>query len=114
VKYYASLDESSVVTNVILVSDEDAPTEEIGLQFLVSLGLTGVWKETCENGSFRKNHAIIGGVYDLVKDAFIAPNPFASWLLNEGTCKWEAPIPYPTDGKDYYWDESTTSWIKDH
>lgn len=110
-KYYASLDENNLVTNVILVSDEDAPNEEIGLQFIASLGLSGTWKETCENGSFRKNYAIIGGVYDSAKDAFIGPKRFASWILDESTCRWKAPIPYPTDGELYSWDEDTTSWV---
>lgn len=60
----------------------------------------------------RKNYAGIGYTYDSQRDAFIPPKPFASWTLNEETCQWDAPIPYPTDGKPYYWDEPTTSWIE--
>jgi hypothetical protein len=60
----------------------------------------------------RKNYAGIGFTYDRIKDAFIPPKPFASWLLNEDTCLWESPLAYPTDGKKYYWDESTLSWIE--
>jgi hypothetical protein len=59
----------------------------------------------------RKNYAGVGYSYDHVRDAFIPPSPFASWLLNEDTCLWEAPIAMPTDGKPYYWDEDTKSWI---
>jgi hypothetical protein len=58
----------------------------------------------------RKNYAGVGFTYDRQRDAFIPPQPYASWILNEDTCLWSAPIPYPTDGKDYYWNESTLSW----
>lgn len=60
----------------------------------------------------RKNYAGIGFTYDRVKDAFIPPKPFASWLLNEDTCLWEAPVAMPTDGKLYQWDEATTNWVE--
>jgi len=60
----------------------------------------------------RKNYAGIGYTYDRTRDAFIPPQPFASWTLNEDTCLWDAPTPYPTDGKNYRWDEPTTSWIE--
>jgi hypothetical protein len=59
----------------------------------------------------RKNYAGIGFTYDRTKDAFIPPKPFASWTLNETTCQWEAPTPKPNDDKQYYWNESTTSWV---
>lgn len=58
----------------------------------------------------RKNYAGIGYTYDAVRDAFVPPQPFASWLLNDDTCLWEAPVAMPTDGKAYEWDEATTSW----
>lgn len=60
----------------------------------------------------RKNYAGIGFTYDRVKDAFIPPKPFASWLLNEDTCLWEAPVDMPDDGKLYQWDEATTNWVE--
>jgi hypothetical protein len=60
----------------------------------------------------RKNYAGIGYTYDRTRDAFIPPQPFASWVLNKDTCLWDAPTPYPTDGKIYCWDEPTTSWIE--
>jgi hypothetical protein len=58
----------------------------------------------------RKNYAGIGYTYDAGRDAFIPPKPYASWVLNEGTCQWEAPVPMPTDGKRYAWDEATVTW----
>jgi len=60
----------------------------------------------------RKNYAGVGFAYDSVRDAFIPPKPFASWLLNDDTCQWDAPIAYPSDGNKYQWDEATTSWIE--
>ena len=60
----------------------------------------------------RKNYAGIGFTYDAQKDAFISPKPYASWTLNEDTCLWEPPTPYPNDGKEYNWNESTTSWVE--
>jgi len=65
-----------------------------------------------EGRPLRKNFAGIGYSYDSVRDAFVPPKPFASWLLNEDTCLWGSPVPMPTDGKIYTWDESTTSWIE--
>ena len=65
-----------------------------------------------EGRPFRKNYAGVGFTYDSVRDAFIPPQPFASWTLNEDTCLWEAPTPMPTDGKNYRWDEPTTSWAE--
>ena len=59
----------------------------------------------------RKNYAGIGYTYDAARDAFIPPQPFASWTLNETTCLWEAPVAYPDDGNMYIWDEDTTSWV---
>jgi hypothetical protein len=65
-----------------------------------------------EGRPLRKNYAGIGFTYDPVRDAFIPPQPFASWTLNEDTCLWSAPAAYPTDGKIYHWDEPTTSWVE--
>tara|TARA_S200002703_G_scaffold26950_1_gene23094 strand:+ start:1077 stop:1478 length:402 start_codon:yes stop_codon:yes gene_type:complete len=61
---------------------------------------------------FRKNYAGKGFTYDSSKDAFISPKPFASWVLNETTCIWETPVTYPSDGKNYNWNEDTTSWVE--
>jgi hypothetical protein len=59
----------------------------------------------------RKNYAGVGYTYDSARNAFIPPNPFPSWILNEETCQWDAPVAMPTDGQSYYWDEATTSWV---
>lgn len=116
--YFAQLDSSSLVTQVIAVNNatiDNLPfpeSEPVGVEFCQSLyGADTVWKQTSYNANFRKNYAGIGFTYDLVLDAFIAPKPYPSWLLNTTTCKWEAPVPYPTDGKKYYWDEATLSWV---
>lgn len=61
--------------------------------------------------ALRKNYAGIGFTYDVIRDAFIPPKPYASWVLNDETCLWEPPIPYPTDGGSYRWDEATVSWV---
>ena len=65
-----------------------------------------------EGRPLRKNYAGIGYSYDYVRDAFIPPKPYASWVLNEETCLWDEPIPYPTDGKIYRWDENTQQWVE--
>jgi hypothetical protein len=72
--------------------------------------LLGTWIQTSYNGSIRKNYAGIGHTYDFARDAFYAPQPFSSWILNEDTCKWEAPVAYPTDDKVYKWNEDKLNW----
>ncbi len=79
-----------------------------GEAFFNALG--GTWVKTSYNGNIRKNYAGIGYTYDTDRDAFIAPKPFNSWLLDEDTCQWQAPVPYPTDGLMYQWDEELTDW----
>jgi hypothetical protein len=68
--------------------------------------------QTSYNATFRKNYASEGFTYDAQRDAFIPPKPFASWVLNEDTCRWNSPVPYPTDGKRYKWDESIVNWVE--
>lgn len=116
--HFAELDGNYVVTEVIVVNNdvvnnEPFPVSEpIGVAFLQSLfGSMTVWKQTSYNANFRKNYAGIGYTYDPVLDAFIAPKPYPSWLLNTTTCQWQAPVPYPDDGKTYIWDEATLSWV---
>lgn len=65
-----------------------------------------------EGRPLRKNYAGIGYTYDSVRDAFIPPKPYASWVLNENTCLWDAPTPCPTDGKTYNWDENAQQWVE--
>jgi hypothetical protein len=115
---FAQLDGNYLVTEVIVVNNEtinDLPfpeSEPVGVAFLQSLFSSAtVWKQTSYNANFRKNYAGIGFTYDPVLDAFIPPQPYPSWLLNTATCKWEAPVPYPDDGKTYIWDEATLSWV---
>jgi len=115
--HFAKLDENNVVVEVIVVNNNEllqdgVESEAKGIEFLVdwSGGYTN-WKQTSYNGNFRKHYAGVGYTYDATRDAFIPPPPFPSWTLNESTCLWDAPIPMPTDGQRYYWDEPTTSWV---
>lgn len=65
-----------------------------------------------QSKAFRKNYAGIGYTYDAIRDAFIPPKPFNSWVINENTCLWNPPVAMPNDGKEYFWDEPTTSWLE--
>jgi hypothetical protein len=88
-------------------------SEAKGIEFLTAWsGGYALWKQTSYNGRIRKNYAGIGYTYDPVRDAFIPPQPYASWTLNEDTCLWECPVAYPRDGKFYTWDETQTSWVE--
>jgi hypothetical protein len=112
--HFAKMDDNNTVLEVNVVNNEvlDPANEEVsGVAFLTewSNGHTG-WKQTSYNGTFRKNYAGIGYTYDETRDAFIAPKPFESWLLNEDSCTWEAPTPYPTDGLMYQWVEADLNW----
>ena len=116
---FAQLNEKYIVTQVIVVNNETIDnlpfpeSEPMGVAFCQSLlGPTTNWKQTSYNASFRKNYAGIGYTYDPALDAFIPPKPYPSWLLNTVTCQWEAPVPYPNDGKTYVWDEATLSWVE--
>lgn len=97
--------ENGIVTQVIVVSN-DVPNPE---NFAAEL-LGGTWIQTSYNGKIRFNYAGIGYTYDEVRDAFIAPKPYLSWLLDEATCRWQAPIAQPTDGAKYEWNETDGSW----
>ena len=117
--YFAKL-ENNEVTQVISVAnavlgepDNGFPeTEPIGQGFISNtLGFTGEWKQTSYNGNFRCNYAGIGFTYDAGRDAFIPPKPYDSWVFDEDTCLWEAPVAYPEDGATYSWDEESGAWI---
>jgi hypothetical protein len=96
------------VVQVLVVPDSE---EHRGQDFLANdLGLGGTWVQTSYNARIRKNYAGIGMSYDSTRDAFIPEQPFASWILNEETCLWEASTPYPTDGLMYEWNETDTDW----
>jgi len=106
--HFAEIDQNNVVLRVLVVPDEQ---EHRGQEYLANdVGLGGRWIQTSYNGNIRKNFAGIGDKYNEQRDAFISPKPFGSWVLNEYTCIWEAPIAMPDDGQMYYWDEETTSW----
>ena len=103
----------SVVNNDVITDSDGNEQEQLGVDFLTQLnsGL-GWYKQTSYNGIFRKNYAGVGFTYDSTRDAFIPPQPFNSWTLNEDTCIYEAPVPYPTDDLMYSWDEDTTTWVE--
>tara|TARA_R110002126_G_scaffold70043_1_gene176551 strand:+ start:250 stop:591 length:342 start_codon:yes stop_codon:yes gene_type:complete len=110
--HFAKLNSENIVEQVVAVHNNDAPDEAAGVAFLNNLFGEATWVQTSYNKNIRKNYAGIGYAYDAVRDAFIAPQPFASWVLNEQSCQWEAPVPMPTDGKLYQWDEDAKSWVK--
>ena len=120
--HFARIDENNVVTQVVVVANKDTADadgvekEHIGAAFLEKL-FGGVWKQTSYNGNIRKNYAGIGYTYDADIDAFVPPQPYASWVLNDAA-QWEAPVAMPEDAgtgeppKMYQWDEATTSWVE--
>ena len=115
--HFAQLNEENLVTQVIVVANQDTAdqdgveNEAIGIEFCTNL-LGGRWKQTSYNGNIRKNYAGIGYKYDETLDAFVPPQPYASWTLDEETAQWKAPVDYPTDGKVYTWNEETTLWVE--
>ena len=123
--HFAKLGKGNKILTVVAVHNNVATTEQAGIDFLNNLYNTrDVWKQTSYNTHggvhllggtpFRKNYAIIGGKYNESKNAFISPQPFASWILNETTCNWEAPVAKPDDGQEYKWNEVTTTWDVDN
>lgn len=104
--HFAQIDENNIVIRV-LVTDNEMPNE--GYDWLVE-NLGGNWVKTSYNATIRKNFAGIGHTFDEGRDAFIAPKPYQSWVLNEETCQWDSPVPYPEVGKDFIWNEETKSW----
>lgn len=125
--HWAEINENNIVIRV-LVGDNDDPANDEGYSWLIE-NLSGTWiktsynaiggkwrnpetNEITNNPAFRKNYAGIGYIYDEDLDAFIPPKPYESWILNQETCLWEPPIPYPNDDKYYIWNEETISWEK--
>jgi hypothetical protein len=127
---FAKLNNNIVITvvsvvNEVLKDSNGIEQEQLGIQFLKTLynEPNAIWKQTSYNTNggihslggtpFRKNHAGIGYTYDEIRDAFISPKPYNSWILNEQTCNWEAPIPMPSDAsidKRYKWNEEILNW----
>jgi hypothetical protein len=124
--YYALLSSNNIVVQVITGVDENI--SQVDLDGTTVGGSTEAWEEfyssrpwfnglkckrtsfNAQTNGFRKRYAAIGYIYNETLDAFIPLRPFRSWILNELTCSWEAPVTYPTDGKMYTWNESTLSW----
>jgi hypothetical protein len=116
--HFAQLDDNNVVTQVIVVANEEllldgVENETKGIIFCKSLlGEDTRWVQTSYNGTIRKNYAGIGYTYDPVADHFFAPQPYPSWTLN-ADAEWQAPTPKPVEeGKFFTWDESTLSWVE--
>jgi len=117
--HFAKINENNIVEEVIVVNNSDCQnlsfpeSEAIGQSFLLSIGLEGNWKQTSYIKSFRKNFASIGYSYDSDLDAFVAPKPYPSWILNNESCIWEAPTPIPDNIHTYVWDEENQTWIQE-
>jgi len=121
--HFAILNESNIVTRVevinndVILDGDGVEQEQLGIDFLTSLYGAGNYKQTSYNKKIRKNYAGVGYTYDAVKDKFIKSKPFASWSLDEND-DWKAPITYPDDDKDYYWNEdnyqadNNTGWVE--
>ena len=124
---FAKIENNIVITvvsvvNEVLKDSNGVEQEQLGINFLKTLynEPNAIWKQTSYNTvggvhssggtPLRKNHAGIGYTYDETRDAFIAPKPFNSWILNENTCLWEAPVSYPQNDNIYSWNESTLTW----
>ena len=117
--HFAKLNENNVVVDVNVVHNNELldenghESEAKGIAFLTAWsGGYANWKQTSYNETIRKNYAGIGFTYDAPRDAFIPPKPFASWLLNETSCVWEAPTPMPIDDKKYSWNEEQLAWVE--
>jgi hypothetical protein len=102
------------INNEVLKDSNGVEQESIGIDFLTKLTGWAIWKQTSYNNNIRKNYAGIGHTYDEDRDAFIAPKPYSTWILNEDTCRWESPVPIPTEhlGYDRYYEynNSTIAW----
>jgi hypothetical protein len=125
--YFAKIKNNIVIdvnciVNEVITDSNGVEQEQLGINFLRTFynEPDAIWKQTSYNTvggvhllggiPFRKNYAGIGYTYDQTRDAFISPKPFNSWILNEDTCNWNAPVAYPTDGQKYYWNEEILNW----
>ena len=108
--HYAFLDSNNIVTEVIVGKNEGEDGIDWEQHYGEFRGQT--CKRTSYNNNIRKNYAGIGYTYDSERDAFISPKPYASWVLNETTCRWDAPVAMPTDDKLYTWNEETINWVE--
>jgi len=117
--HYAFLDRNNKVVEVIVGKDENQGIHDWEIYYGSKRGMKCVRTSfntvggvhTQDGTPFRKNYAGIGYTYDAERDAFIPPQPYSSWTLNEETCLWDPPVPYPSDEQAYTWDEETLKWI---
>jgi hypothetical protein len=117
--HFAKINElTNEVEQLIVINNSDLgdlpfpQSEPVGQGFIQNIiGLSGVWKQTSYNNSFRVRYAGLGYIYDQTNDLFIPPKPYPSWVLNQTSWNWESPIPYPTDGQDYIWNEDVGDWV---
>lgn len=114
--HFAKIDSNGIVVDVIVINNDvllenGVESEQKGKDFIQSLFGSGTWVQTSYNGSIRKNYAGVGYTYNSDKDAFIPPKPYPSWVLNESTCRWEAPEAHPGDNQICDWDEENQKWI---
>ena len=100
--HFAKLDNNNIVTQVIVAEQDFINSGAVGDSFR--------WVQTSYNNNFRKNYAGVGYTYDRIRDAFIPPKTYPSWILNEDTCRWDAPVDMPDDDNKYTWNEETTNW----
>lgn len=115
--HFAQLDGNDVVLRVVVIANSDimkdgVEDEATGIAFCQSLfGADTLWAQTSYNAKFRVHYAGIGYTFDRYRDAFIPPQPYPSWTLDYVSCDWVAPVPYPSEGGPYLWDEPTLSWV---
>ena len=100
--HFAEIDNDNIVQRVIVAEQDFINSGAVGDSFR--------WIQTSYNNNFRKNYAGVGYTYDSTRDAFYAPQPYPSWVLDEDVCDWKSPTAYPDDGKQYDWDEENTEW----
>ena len=115
---FAQLNTENLVLQVLVVSEENCgmksfpESEPIGTAYLQSVfGEDTIWAQTSYNGTFRYNFAGVNYLFIEETQAFVAPKPYPEWLLNTNTFRWEPPVPYPSEGGPYWWDESIQSWV---
>lgn len=110
--------ENQIVTQILVVDNENCGNKEfpeseaLGYAYLNAVGLPGTYVQTSYNGKFRKHYAAVGYTYDSINDYFVPPKPFNSWLFDQDTATWYAPVEYPNNGKSYEWNEETQEWTK--
>lgn len=113
--HFARLDQNNIVTEVVVISNDDmtdengTEVEALGVAVCEAVVGAGYWVQTSYNGNLRKQYAGIGFTYDADADVFIAPQPHPSWAVN-AEHDWEAPVPRPDDGQPYRWDENSQTW----